>query len=434
MSSIELADRAQHEGMSSRTSVPEVVLQPEGEPANDGPTLTKRQEWAYLGVLYWAYFVYGWNDGSTGPILLRVQANYHISYTIVSLLFVGTFIGYVFSAALTVPLTDRFGFGKICSLMSMCQAVAYALMASALPFPAMVTAFVLNGFSVGCLGAQANVLVTHLRNSENKLQLLHASYGIGSTLSPLAATFFSQATHWSFLYLITACFALVGCALISIVFRLRRMEDLLGIHANPSAEEQANRDSKLQQLLRFKAVHLLAFFLLFYEGLEVTIGGWIVTYITQVRGAGPSAGYISSGFWGGLTVGRLVLMWVNKKVGPRRAIFLYLVLAIAMEVFVWFVPSVIGDAIAIAGVGLVLGPFFPLVVGTGSQLLPRWLLAGSIGWIASVGQVGSALFPFLTGLLSQKFGISVIQPLLVAMMASCIGLWALVPTTPRRTD
>lgn len=47
---------------------------------------------------------------------------------------------------------------------------------------------------------------------------------------------------------------------------------------------------------------------------EITIGGWIVTYIIQVRGGGPSSGYISSGFFAGLTFGRIALLWVNDKV------------------------------------------------------------------------------------------------------------------------
>ena len=77
---------------------------------------------------------------------------------------------------------------------------------------------------------------------------------------------------------------------------------------------------------------------------EVTIGGWIVTYIIQVRGGGPSSGYVSSGFFGGLTFGRVALLWVNNKVvlslsksngrltgfkvGERRAIFLYSLLVL----------------------------------------------------------------------------------------------------------
>jgi len=53
------------------------------------------------------------------------------------------------------------------------------------------------------------------------------------------------------------------------------------------------------------------------------LGGWIVTYIINVRGGGPSSGYISSGFFGGLTVGRVALLWVNRVIGEKRVVFLY---------------------------------------------------------------------------------------------------------------
>jgi len=56
------------------------------------------------------------------------------------------------------------------------------------------------------------------------------------------------------------------------------------------------------------------------------LSGWIVTYIVEIRG-----GYISSGFFGGLTVGRVVLLWFNRLVGERRAVFIYGILTIAYE-------------------------------------------------------------------------------------------------------
>jgi fucose permease len=49
-------------------------------------------------------------------------------------------------------------------------------------------------------------------------------------------------------------------------------------------------------------------------GVEVTTGGWIVTYIIEKRGGGQSSGYVSSGFFAGLTVGRVGLLWLNKMV------------------------------------------------------------------------------------------------------------------------
>jgi fucose permease len=51
---------------------------------------------------------------------------------------------------------------------------------------------------------------------------------------------------------------------------------------------------------------------------QVTIGGWIVSYIIEYRGGGPSSGYVSTGFFGGLTVGRVVLIPLNKKVRKGR--------------------------------------------------------------------------------------------------------------------
>lgn len=42
--------------------------------------------------------------------------------------------------------------------------------------------------------------------------------------------------------------------------------------------------------------------------------GWIVTFVIDERGGGPSSGYITSGFFAGLTLGRLVLLWLNQLV------------------------------------------------------------------------------------------------------------------------
>jgi hypothetical protein len=45
------------------------------------------------------------------------------------------------------------------------------------------------------------------------------------------------------------------------------------------------------------------------------------------------------------------------------------------------------------------------------RILPRWLLTACIGWIAGLGQTGSAALPFMTGALASKTGIKSLQPL-----------------------
>jgi len=93
---------------------------------------------------------------------------------------------------------------------------------------------------------------------------------------------------------------------LAFVFRFRSEESLLGQHADEvppantlnehAADDTSARHSMpaepkpptLWVILHSPKVHLYAFWILLYVGLEVTIGGWIVTYIVEVRNGGPT--------------------------------------------------------------------------------------------------------------------------------------------------
>ncbi|KAM6503464.1 MFS general substrate transporter [Amanita muscaria] len=390
-------------------------------------------------TLCWGIGLVGWNDGSTGPLLLRIQNYYHVSYIVVSLLFVFACIGFIIGALLIVPLTNRLGLGKSkndCVAGSICPIVAYSLQAATLPFPVYVMSFTLNGIGMALLDALSNGFVAALKHNANtKMGILHAAYGLGAFCSPLVATQFAQLPHWSYHYLVSLGIAFVNLIIMISVFRFRTQDELLAQIGQASTLQSTSDDSTFSQIIHSKTVHFLALFLLVYVGVEVTIGGWIVAFIVTVRDGGPSAGYISAGFFGGLTLGRVVLLWVNKKVGERRVIFIYAAIAIGFELLVWFVPSLIGDAVAISIIGLLLGPMYPITMNHSGRVLPPWILTGAIGWLAGVGQAGSAMLPFITGAVAQKWGIRSLQPLLVVMMTIMVILWALVPSQAvRRSD
>lgn len=66
---------------------------------------------------------------------------------------------------------------------------------------------------------------------------------------------------------------------------------------------------------------LCACFLLCYVGVEVALGGWIVTFMTQVRnGKAFASGMTATGFWLGITVGRAILGFVTPRLGVKVAI------------------------------------------------------------------------------------------------------------------
>ncbi|KAG8931624.1 hypothetical protein FRC02_002446 [Tulasnella sp. 418] len=388
---------------------------------------TKRKDRLYLAVLSWSLFVVGWNDGTLGPLLPRIQDHYHVGFTVVSLLFISSCVSFIGGAIANVYLSDRLGFGKTIAGGAALQIAAYAILAPAPPFPVMCIAYGLCGFAMALQDAQSNAFIASIpRNASMNMGILHAVYGLGAFSSPLVATQFAQRPRWSFHFLVSLGISVINTVILVAVFKLKRQDHFIPEETASNATTEVISENKYKQIMSQKLVHYLAAFILVYVGTEVTIGGWIVTYLIEVRGGGPSSGYVSSGFFGGLTLGRVLLLWVNKKIGEKRVIYIYSVLAIALELVVWLVPNLIGNAVAVSIVGMLLGPFYPICMNVASSLLPQSILAGSIGWIAGFGQAGSAVFPFMTGAMASKHGVKVLQPLIVAMLGLQIVLWALV--------
>lgn len=96
----------------------------------------------------------------------------------------------------------------------------------------------------------------------------------------------------------------------------------------------------------------------------------------------------------GLMIGRVALLWVNRKVrqcrnalsarfkppylqiGERRALFIYSFLCIGLQLVVWLVPSLVVGAIAISIIGILQGPLYPIAMNHAGRILPRRLLTG----------------------------------------------------------
>ena len=73
---------------------------------------------------------------------------------------------------------------------------------------------------------------------------------------------------------------------------------------------------------RAKIVLLIALLLLFYVGAEVAFGGWIYTYAVALDLSDvTTAAYLTSAFWGALTVGRLLAIPLATRFRPRSILF-----------------------------------------------------------------------------------------------------------------
>lgn len=120
----------------------------------------------------------------------------------------------------------------------------------------------------------------------------------------------------------------------------------------------------------------------------LTVLGWMVQFIVSVRNGDPKVvGYIASGFWTGFTLGRVALADITHYFGERRMVFVYLTLAVTMQLLFWLVPNIIVIAIAVFMLGRLSGSGY--LMGRSADrsmyrirhrtILPYWALCSYTG-------------------------------------------------------
>lgn len=362
----------------------------------------------------------------------------------VSLIFVGSAVGYITGAPLIDNLRHRFGVGRSLALSQLCMAGGYIMIASTAPFPAIVVGFFLIGLGMSINLALGNIFCGGLTQSTAALGVMHGSYGIGGIISPLIATSFVSVLDlvWSRFYLIPLGLAAFNAALALWAYRDYETQHAA---ADPTPQSRTGSTSpsaawRLHTVAKAFTSHvvLLGALLIFaYQGAEVSISGWVISFLEETRSGNPSrVGYVTSGFWAGITLGRFLLsvVPVHRAVGEKRFVYGVVVGAAVFEALVWLVPNVVGDAVAVAVVGLLLGPVYPCAAAVLMRTMSRSEKLSGMGLISAFGSSGGAAAPFTTGLLSQVVGTFVLHPIAIGLFAVMLVCWYGLPAQNKRRE
>jgi len=318
----------------------------------------------------------------------------------------------------------------------------------------------LAGFGNGLVDAAWSSWAGHMVAGNVLEGCLHAFYALGCTFSPLIATslIVQNGLQWYyFYYILTALSALMLLAT-GTAFWVKTGK----VYAVEHPREESVSSTKTA--LKNKVTWLCCVFFLIYGknayfartgghhtdvctvGAEVALGGWIVSFMLHVRRATPYAsGIIGTGFWAGMTVGRSGLgvvthslievtnrpekrNFISKlRLTEKSIITVYICCAIAMQLLFWLVPSILASAVAVAFLGMFLGPIFSSGIIMATKLLPGHLHVPSIGFSTALGGTGGAIFPFIVGAIAQAKGVGVMQPIVLAMLAMLLVIWLCFP-------
>ncbi|KAF2279498.1 MFS general substrate transporter [Westerdykella ornata] len=393
--------------------------------------------WRTLAA-FWSFVVMGSNDAAYGALIPYLQEYYNLTFVVISLIFFSPLVGYTISALLNNTIHLKYGQRGVAFIAPGCHLIAYIIIAIHPPYPVLVVIFMFSGFGNGLADAAWNAWIGNMANPNEILGFLHASYGVGAVLAPLVATTMitkGQRLPWySFYYVMIGMAVLEAATSISAFWgataSVFRANNPRTTHTKDNRMKEA-----LVRLPYARVTWICSLFLLGYVGAEVALGGWIVKFMLEVRKGGDFAsGMTATGFWMGITVGRIVLGFVTPRLGEKLAIAIYLILCMALELIFWLVPQFYVSAIAVSLQGFFLGPLFPAAIVAATKLLPRHLHVSAIGFAAAFGGSGAAVFPFAVGAIAQAKGVQVLQPVILALLGVITGLWVCLPRIEKKVE
>ena len=381
-----------------------------------------------LVLAFAAFILIGANDGALGVLIPSIRAFYQVDVATFSLVFLLSVVGYLAASFNTGLLNAWLGERRFLLMAFAFVIAGVGLISLRLLFPIYLGTALLLGFGVGMLDAGLNTYIASLPDNTKLLNYLHAFYGAGALLGPLvASTLIAWNMGWQATYVTWLGFALLLWIGFWLAFTpyTQRVKRLIG----------EKRERLLRQTLGLRVVWLAALFLLFYVGTEVSLGSWGYSFLTIAR-MGPVvfSAWVISGYWFGLMLGRLTLANLAARMGVRRLITFCLGGIFCSLLLAWFLPGIWGAATGFCLTGFFLGPLFPTAIALMSQIAPARLLPTAIGFMASLGSAGAALFPSLAGTLVQHLGFWFLLPFALVLTIVMLAVWLVLNRVPAQTE
>jgi fucose permease len=370
-------------------------------------------------ALAYATFVLVGLSSGVGGVLLPVQIrDYGVDKATIGVIFFTFSAGYVLAGATAGSVLHHFGTRAALVAGTGAFVLAGLAIAVRLPYGAFVAVQVLAGFGTGLQESVLNAYLSRLPNAPVLLNRLHAFFGVGALLGPALATWVLGAFTWPVVWLVLALISVPLLAGSALAYPPRSV---------PSDEPPpAGRSPSLAAALRQPAVLLAALFLAVYVGLEVSVGNWGFTLLTDAhRQAEVPAGYAISGYWFGLTAGRFLISPAATRIGlsPVVTTFTCLLGVLASCALSWLAPTAVVADAGLLVLGFFLGPLFPTAVALMPRLTSAELLPVAIGVINGAAILGAAVFPWLAGFAAQHVGVSTLMPFALVLAGLQIAIW-----------
>lgn len=365
-----------------------------------------------------AYVVLGLVTASLGPTLPGLAENTGASLGTAGLLFTARALGFTLGSLYGGRAYDRFHGHQVMVGVLLLIAITLTLVPLASLFWLLSAIMLGLGFGEGSLDVGGNTLLVWLKGERvgPYMNAMHFFFGVGAFLSPIIIAQvlgMSDSIAWAYWAL--------AVLVVPVAIWLTRVPSP-GSPARSGEQKRVGSSSLL--------VFLVAAFFFLYVGAEASFGGWIFTYASQMNFEGQAipettAAYLTSAFWGALTLGRLASIPLTARLRPSRLLILDLVgcLASVATLLLWPGSSLI-LWVGATGLGLFMASIFPTTFSLAERRMP---ISGRVTGLFFVGVgAGGMSLPWLVGRLFEAIGPHTLPIVLAGDLIVGLGVLAIL--------
>ncbi len=372
------------------------------------------------------FVVLGLPDGMLGTAWPSMRQSFGAPIADLGLILLVITAGSVAVSAFVGALIRRFGVPVLLALSGACAALGATGFALA---PGMWLVFlvsVLLGAAAGMMDGGLNTAIG-LSGRPRLLNLLHAAYGVGTTIGPLLVTAAIVLSSWRPAYVALVLLDLV----IAVSWLVQRRHGrarpapgpplAAGGPDGPAAVPPHPSDGWSWRRSSFVIAAGMAIFFL-YTGVEVGAGQWEASFCRGHLGLSASAAGIATfGFWGALTGARIVLALLPRPPPPSTVVWWGSGGAVAAAAVIWWQPGTPATLAAFSLLGVALAGVFPALIALTPDRIGRGRAQHVIAWQVGAAAAGGSGLSALIGLLIGLAGLTILGPSLTVLAVLLAG-------------
>lgn len=399
---------------------------------------------ALLTVIMMFWFTISFITNILGPLIPDIIQNFELKdLAMAGFIPTSFFLAY---AVMSVPagiLIDKYGEKRVLFTGFLMPFVGTLLFANFPVYEVLLLSSFIIGLGMAMLQTVLNPLQRVVGGEENYAfvaELAQFMFGVASFVSPLVYTWLIQklapgtyqAGHhllvdmlaavtpdhlpWVSLYWVFATLLLIMLLLV-VLAHFPQIE--------LKADERSGSSDSFIWLFKQKYVWLFFLGIFCYVSTEQGISIFMSTFLEQYHGIDPQTvgAQCISYFWGSMTVGCLVGMFLLKLIDSKRLLQISGVLAMVLLVTALFAPASVSMR-AFPAIGFSISMMFSIVFSLALNTVEK--NHGSFAGILCSGLAGGAFGPLLVGFLADLFTLRIGMLFILVFLGyiTLIGFWA----------